>query len=334
MTSSYKIALAAAGVLLVAVIALTFSGGDNEPTLALGPTDETPEATAADDPASTPPTLPSRENTTPPDDHIVYSDDTPVADPPDLMGGPTTDSKTFGRPAFPADPFDELGSALPNGSADPMGSDPFETGDGPEPELIRDAPTVEDEIEGAPAEPVDEPPVLPGPTPIAIGPVDPVSPEPTVPGRTRVEPEPTEPAVSEAMTIYVVEAGDSMSSIALAHYGSGGNWVDIAQANPRVDPNRLSVGQELRLPRLDDQPADAGASDTPEAPAASDDLGPGTVYTVKSGDSLSRIAKQFYSSSAKWELIYQANRDTIGDDPAGIKPGMKLRIPPPDRGAN
>lgn len=326
MTSSYKIALAAAGVLLVAVIALTFSGGgDDEPTLAMDTGDPAP---AAEDAPSEPPTLPTRDTTPPADDHIVYADDTPVADPPDLMGNDTTESKTFGRPAFPADPFDELGSTVANGDADPMNTGGYESSDGPEPELISDAPTTEDELEDTTTA---EPPVLPGPTPTAIGPTDTVRPEPTVPGREPVEPEPAEPPASSTARLYVVQSGDSMSSIALAHYGSAGKWIDIAQANPRVDPNRLSVGQELRLPDLQDDPAPATPADTP---ADRDNIAAGTLYTVKSGDSLSRIAKQFYNSSAKWELIYQANRDTIGSDPAGIKPGMELRIPPPDRGAN
>ena len=33
-------------------------------------------------------------------------------------------------------------------------------------------------------------------------------------------------------------------------------------------------------------------------------------YTVKSGDTLSKIADQFYGNGAKWEKVYEANRDT------------------------
>jgi nucleoid-associated protein YgaU len=47
-------------------------------------------------------------------------------------------------------------------------------------------------------------------------------------------------------------------------------------------------------------------------------------YTVKSGDSLSKIGKHH---GVAWRDIHEANRDVIGDDPDKIFPGQKLRIP-------
>ncbi len=49
-------------------------------------------------------------------------------------------------------------------------------------------------------------------------------------------------------------------------------------------------------------------------------------YTIKSGDSLSKIAKQFYGNAADWQKIYQANKATI-KDPNLIFPGQKIIIP-------
>ncbi|WP_240600272.1 LysM peptidoglycan-binding domain-containing protein [Solilutibacter silvestris] len=49
-------------------------------------------------------------------------------------------------------------------------------------------------------------------------------------------------------------------------------------------------------------------------------------YTVKSGDTLSAIAKQFYGSANKYNVIFEANRDIL-DDPNKIKPGQTLKIP-------
>lgn len=51
------------------------------------------------------------------------------------------------------------------------------------------------------------------------------------------------------------------------------------------------------------------------------------VYTVKRGDTLSKIAFRHYSNSGKWKSIYMANRQVIGDDPALIKAGQKLTLP-------
>lgn len=49
-------------------------------------------------------------------------------------------------------------------------------------------------------------------------------------------------------------------------------------------------------------------------------------YVIQSGDSLSRIARQFYGNSNDWQKIYQANKDKI-KDPNVIHPGQKIIIP-------
>jgi len=49
-------------------------------------------------------------------------------------------------------------------------------------------------------------------------------------------------------------------------------------------------------------------------------------YTVKSGDSLSKIAKRYYGNAMKYPEIFEANREVI-KDPNLIYPGQVLRIP-------
>lgn len=51
------------------------------------------------------------------------------------------------------------------------------------------------------------------------------------------------------------------------------------------------------------------------------------LYTVQEGDTLSHIAKKFYDDAAKYMVIYEANKDLIGDDPNQIKVGQELKIP-------
>ena len=51
------------------------------------------------------------------------------------------------------------------------------------------------------------------------------------------------------------------------------------------------------------------------------------IYVVKSGDSLSKIAKNEYGNANAWNTIYEANRDIL-KDPDKIFPGQKLKIPP------
>jgi nucleoid-associated protein YgaU len=50
------------------------------------------------------------------------------------------------------------------------------------------------------------------------------------------------------------------------------------------------------------------------------------TYTVVSGDSLSKIAKQEYGDANKWQRIFEANRDKI-KNPDLIHPGQVLEIP-------
>ncbi len=51
------------------------------------------------------------------------------------------------------------------------------------------------------------------------------------------------------------------------------------------------------------------------------------VYEVKSGDSLSKIAKREYGDANAWNRIFEANKDIL-KDPNKIFPGQKLKIPP------
>lgn len=52
----------------------------------------------------------------------------------------------------------------------------------------------------------------------------------------------------------------------------------------------------------------------------------GQTYVVKSGDSLSKIAKHFYGDASKWKKIHAANADKI-PNPDLIHPGLQLTIP-------
>jgi len=53
---------------------------------------------------------------------------------------------------------------------------------------------------------------------------------------------------------------------------------------------------------------------------------PATFYTVKSGDSLSKIAKEHYGDPMRYPEIFEANKPMLSD-PDKIYPGQTLRIP-------
>ncbi|NBB56605.1 LysM peptidoglycan-binding domain-containing protein [Pantoea vagans] len=50
------------------------------------------------------------------------------------------------------------------------------------------------------------------------------------------------------------------------------------------------------------------------------------TYTVKSGDTLSAIAKQLYNDASKYMKIFEANKNILSN-PDKIAPGQVLTIP-------
>jgi LysM repeat protein len=50
------------------------------------------------------------------------------------------------------------------------------------------------------------------------------------------------------------------------------------------------------------------------------------TYTVKPGDSLSKISKELYGNAGEYMKIVEANRDVLRD-PNKITPGQMLKIP-------
>ena len=107
---------------------------------------------------------------------------------------------------------------------------------------------------------------------------------------------------------YVVQPGDSLSSIATAHAVRGG-WQALYAANRRVvgpDPDVIHPDTALVLP----------GQATPVS------------YTVGTGDTLSGIATEF-AIPGGWRALYAANRRVIGPDPNVIHPGTVLTLARP-----
>ncbi len=145
---------------------------------------------------------------------------------------------------------------------------------------------------------------------------------------------------------YTVQPGDSMESIARKLFGEGRLWVKIAEANPLLDARKLIPGRtKLRIPKdlsniqgkevvvPQDAPEPAARKPDPEPVVPANTPKPAEPtqkeYVVKSGDTLSGIAKAFYGKSSLWRKIYEANQSVI-DDPDNVKPGTTIRIPPQD----
>lgn len=138
-----------------------------------------------------------------------------------------------------------------------------------------------------------------------------VSPE-TMPGMTPV------PAVDTAAhvappgpgTEYVIAKGDTFTTIAKKFGVSTRALVD---ANPGVTPTALKIGQKIQVP-----PPSATPASTTAAPAVAENGS--QVYTVKSGDTLSKIA-------TKYSVTVKAIRSANNLKTDSIKVGQKLKIP-------
>ena len=69
-------------------------------------------------------------------------------------------------------------------------------------------------------------------------------------GAKEEEKKPERPALP---TTHVVEAGDTLSAIALKYYGNAALWPEIYKANRKIigdDASKIYVGQELTIPKL------------------------------------------------------------------------------------
>jgi len=91
-------------------------------------------------------------------------------------------------------------------------------------------------------------------------------------------------------------------------------WDEIKQVNPQW-------AQEL----VADISVDPNAAPA-QAQGATVGGGQQRTYTVKAGDSLSKISKNFYGNANDYMKIFEANRDVLSD-PNKISPGQNLRIP-------
>jgi len=126
-----------------------------------------------------------------------------------------------------------------------------------------------------------------------------------------VVPQPVvEPVVAPAGD-YVVVKSDTLTTIAKAHHVT---LKELQAANPGVDSKHLKIGQKLVIPA-----STAATTAAPTTGAVTADAG-GDTYTVKSGDTLTTIAKK-HSTTVK--ALQAANNLTT----TKIKVGQKLKLP-------
>jgi LysM repeat protein len=119
------------------------------------------------------------------------------------------------------------------------------------------------------------------------------------------------PAPTPAATTYVVVPHDTLAAIAKKF---NVKLKDLEAANPTVVPSKLKIGSPLNIP------ASASASDTSMTTAATTDSSGEDVYTVKPGDTLTKIA---HSCGSNYKALMALNNLTS----TKINAGQKLKLP-------
>jgi LysM repeat protein len=95
-------------------------------------------------------------------------------------------------------------------------------------------------------------------------------------------------------------------------------WDQIKLVNPSADDITCDLTVDPSV-----APVAAAAAAAASGGASS---GKGRTYTVAAGDSLSKIAKNFYGNAGQYMKIFEANKDQL-TDPDKIKVGQELVIP-------
>jgi len=177
--------------------------------------------------------------------------------------------------------------------------------------------------------------------------------EPVEPVAVTEDSPPTAAASVDGDGTYVVQPGDTLTTIAKRTCGHcGPSTIDsICTANSKTLKNRnsLVVGQKLIIPKPAGRiiTASGEAETAPNAglataatskadskkSAATKSKGTKTVaagatrtYRVKAKDTLSRIAKEQLGDARRYREIVELNRGVLGDHNR-IRPGMKLKLP-------
>lgn len=170
------------------------------------------------------------------------------------------------------------------------------------------------------------PPVDPWPTPganppslnppggAAPAPSNTIAP-PVIPPVVDIPPPPLPPP-APSFTEHTVVKGDSFYSIG-KKYSVG--YKAIGAENPGVDSARLKIGQKIKIPAPKSASGGSAGSDGSRA-ADSASVGGETIYSVRSGDNLTKVAKANGTTIRELRAANNLRHDQL-------KVGQKLKIP-------
>ena len=122
---------------------------------------------------------------------------------------------------------------------------------------------------------------------------------------------------------HTVIADENLYVIAKRYYGDGELWRLIRDANPRLvtRDGAIMLGSRLLIPSKQQVRQHQNDATLTQAPVIVQ-----REITVKSGDTLSELAKTHLGSAADWDELLEANRDKLSR-PEQLRVGMTLKLP-------
>lgn len=128
--------------------------------------------------------------------------------------------------------------------------------------------------------------------------------------------EPSAQEIANKLLGHIKSLGLPITGLSVNYNGKTDLATIKGQVQSQADREKivLAVGNIDHVAQVDDQMT--VASPEPES----------KFYTVKSGDTLSKISKEFYGDANQYNKIFEANRPLL-KDADDIFPGQVLRIP-------
>ena len=130
--------------------------------------------------------------------------------------------------------------------------------------------------------------------------------------------EPSAQSVANLLLRRIQQQNLNISDLKVKYNGSSDTAEISGKAKTQADREKaiIAIGNVQNVAKVIDNISIE--EDAPES----------TMCTVKSGDSLSKIAQEVYGSAGDYNKIFEANKPKLSD-PNKIYPGQVLRIPKP-----
>ena len=124
-------------------------------------------------------------------------------------------------------------------------------------------------------------------------------------------------AAADAIANYVAKMNLTAQDLTIGFDGATGTVIVQGMADTQETKEKilLCCGNVKGVEHVQDQ---LGVKETEAAPQ---------FYTVVSGDTLSKVAKEYYGNANAYMKIFEANKPMLSH-PDKIYPGQTLRIPP------